>query len=76
MSISDEQYNSRFFSNARLARNLLDRISSKAAMRRRLNRDPSMRLLAEDVQQAISDEEFRDLAGKRGGGTMGFRLGE
>lgn len=75
MSISDEQYNSRFFSNARLARNLLDRISSKAAMRRRLNRDPSMRLLAEDVQQAISDEEFRDLAGKRGT-TMGFRLGE
>lgn len=64
-SISKETLESKDFSNARMVRNLYERIWSKAAYRRRLSGDTEMRLLEEDILQATQDEEFAKLLEKK-----------
>ncbi len=71
-SISAEQYKAKTFSNARLARNLYERVWSKAAIRRSLNKSEPVALMAEDVGKAITDKEFAELLKKNSKKTIGF----
>ncbi len=60
-SVSDARYKEKNFSNARLARNLYERVWAKAAVRQQLNRDEPGRLLPEDLRGAVADREFQRL---------------
>ncbi len=60
-SIPDEMLEEDTFSNARMIRNLYERIWSKAAYRRSISGEQEMLLKEEDVQRAISDAEFHQL---------------
>lgn len=60
-SVSDSQYKAKNFGNARLARNLYERVWAKAAIRRQRNKDGDIRLLSEDLDNAIADKEFQRL---------------
>ena len=70
-SISDGRYKAKSFSNARLARNLYERVWAKAATRHQLNKDAPLELLPEDLTGAVEDQEFQQLL-KTPGGSMGF----
>jgi hypothetical protein len=60
-SIPDEVLSDKEFSNARMIRNLYERIWSKAAYRKRQFNLDSVVLQEEDIQRAIADEEFHQL---------------
>ncbi|MCI8553711.1 MAG: AAA family ATPase [Clostridiales bacterium] len=64
-SISAEQYRDKAFSNARLARNLYERVWSKAAIRHSLHKEDEILLTAEDVGKAVLDKEFTELLKKK-----------
>lgn len=71
-SISESVLEDKNFCNARMVRNLYERIWSKAAYRRKISGDSEMRLLKEDIIQATNDEDFRKyLTGSRTK-TIGF----
>lgn len=70
-SISDSRYKAKNFSNARLARNLYERVWAKAAMRHQLNKSEPVRLLPEDLNSAAADREFQMLLEDKSV-TMGF----
>ena len=59
--IPDEILNQDTFGNARIIRNLYERIWSKAAYRRSISGEKEIVLREEDVQRAVSDEEFQQL---------------
>ena len=61
LSIPDEVLGRADFGNARMIRNLYERIWSKAAYRRSVSGDKEIILQEDDVQRAIVDEEFRQL---------------
>lgn len=60
-SIPDSMLQDEEFSNARMIRNLYERIWSKAAYRRSVSKEKDIVLLEDDVQRAVSDEEFQRL---------------
>ncbi|MBQ9143080.1 MAG: AAA family ATPase [Lachnospiraceae bacterium] len=60
-NIPDEILEQDTFGNARMIRNLYERIWSKAAYRRSISGEKEMVLQEEDVQRAVSDEEFHQL---------------
>lgn len=59
--IPDEILNQDTFGNARIIRNLYERIWSKAAYRRSISGEKEIVLREEDVQRAVSDEKFQQL---------------
>ena len=59
--IPDEMLKQDTFGNARIIRNLYERIWSKAAYRRSISGEKEIVLQEEDVQGAVSDEEFQQL---------------
>lgn len=65
-SVSDAQYKAKNFSNARLARNLYERVWAKASVRHQLNRGEPIRLLPEDLRSAVADKEFQQLLHAKG----------
>lgn len=60
-SIPDSMLQDEEFSNARMIRNLYERIWSKAAYRRSVSKENDIVLQEDDVQRAVSDEEFQRL---------------
>ena len=70
-SIRDSSLKAKSFGNARLARNLYERVWAKAAVRRQLNKDGDVRLLPEDLRSAVADREFQQLLCEKGG-AIGF----
>lgn len=60
-SLSDEVLEGETFSNARMVRNLYERIWSKAAYRRSVSRSEDIILIEDDVKQAVNDEEMQKL---------------
>lgn len=60
-SIPDSILKEEEFSNARMVRNLYERIWSKAAYRRSVSNEEEIILQEDDVQRAITDEEFHQL---------------
>lgn len=60
-NIPDEMLEQDTFGNARMIRNLYERIWSKAAYRRSVSGEKDIVLQEEDVQRAVSDEEFHQL---------------
>ena len=70
-SVSDAQYKAKNFSNARLARNLYERVWAKASVRHQLNRGEPIRLLPEDLRSAVADKEFQQLLHAKGT-SIGF----
>jgi AAA+ superfamily predicted ATPase len=60
-AIPDSMLNKEEFSNARMIRNLYERIWSKAAYRKSISKLSEITLQEEDVQMAITDEEFHQL---------------
>jgi SpoVK/Ycf46/Vps4 family AAA+-type ATPase len=64
-SIPDEVLSDKEFSNARMIRNLYERIWSKAAYRKRQFNLDSVVLQEEDIQRAIADEEFHQLLDRK-----------
>ena len=59
--IPDEMLEQDTFGNARMIRNLYERIWSKAAYRRSVSGEKEMVLTEDDVQRAITDAEFHQL---------------
>ncbi len=59
--IPDETMQARDFGNARLVRNLYERVWGKAAYRRSLSGEPELRLLVADLDAAAADPEFKSL---------------
>ncbi len=64
-------YKQKDFGNARLARNLYERVWAKAAVRHQLNREEPVRLMPEDLRSAVADREFQQLLRSRETG-IGF----
>ena len=64
-------YTQKDFGNARLARNLYERVWAKAAVRHQLNREEPVRLMPEDLRSAVADREFQQLLRSRETG-IGF----
>lgn len=60
-ALPDAVLNEKGFSNARLVRNLYERVWGKAAYRRSLNGDVSLRILKSDFDMALEDREFKKL---------------
>jgi SpoVK/Ycf46/Vps4 family AAA+-type ATPase len=60
-SIPDNVVKSAEFSNARMIRNLYERIWSKVAFRRQNSENEELILTEDDVNRAIADDEFRQL---------------
>ncbi|MBQ7190186.1 MAG: AAA family ATPase [Kiritimatiellae bacterium] len=60
-ALPDEVLNEKGFSNARLVRNLYERVWGKAAYRRSLSGDASLRILKSDFDMALEDREFKKL---------------
>lgn len=60
-SIPDSVLDDEEFANARMIRNLYERIWSKAAYRRSISKEKEIILTEEDVQRAVADEEFQRL---------------
>ena len=60
-SIPDHVVKSDEFSNARMIRNLYERIWSKVAFRRQQSEDEELILTEDDANRAIADDEFRQL---------------
>ena len=71
-SIDDETIQSKEFCNARLSRNLYERTWGKAAVRRQLDTSRKFVLIAEDLANAISDNEFSTLLEKHPNSRLGF----
>ncbi len=71
LSIPDNVVESEEFSNARMIRNLYERIWSKVAFRRQQSPEEELILTEDDVNRAIADEEFRQLLNKKTK-TIGF----
>jgi len=71
-SISETVMEDKEFCNARMVRNLYERIWSKAAYRRKISGDSEMRLLKEDIIQAANDEDFRKYISGGRRKTIGF----
>ena len=65
------KYKAKNFSNARLARNLYERVWAKASVRHQLNRGEPIRLLPEDLRSAVADKEFQQLLHAKGT-SIGF----
>lgn len=60
-SIPDEIMESSNFSNARMVRNLYERVWGKAAYRKVLNKEEKLILRGEDLTAAVSEQDFRRL---------------
>lgn len=60
-SIPDSVLKDEGFGNARMIRNLYERIWSKAAYRRSVSKEKTIILQEDDVRRAVSDEQFRQL---------------
>ncbi len=63
-SIPDDALNMREFSNARLVRNLYERVWGKAAYRRSMSGEATFKLLDSDLASARQEDEFRQLLEK------------
>ena len=71
--IPDATMKMRDFGNARLVRNLYERVWGKAAYRRGLSGDTELRLLVADLDAAAADPEFKSLFDSaRGPRQLGF----
>lgn len=70
--IPDATMNMRDFGNARLVRNLYERVWGKAAYRRSLSGDSDLRLLVADLDAAAEDPEFKILFDAKAPRRLGF----
>ena len=61
LSIPDEVMTARDFSNARMVRNLYERVWGKAAYRKVLNKESELVLRAEDLSAAVAEQDFKRL---------------
>ncbi len=71
-SIPDAALEDSQFSNARMIRNLYERIWSKAAYRRSVSDSNEIMLIEDDVRMAIADDEFRQLLQDKTKKRIGF----
>ncbi|MBP5321123.1 MAG: AAA family ATPase [Kiritimatiellae bacterium] len=63
-TIPDDVLHSKAFSNARLVRNLFERVWGKAAYRCSMNRSPVFRIMKSDLALATEEHEFKRLLTK------------
>ncbi len=63
-TIPDDVLNSKAFSNARLVRNLYERVWGKAAYRCSMDRSPVFRIMKSDLALATEENEFKRLLTK------------
>ena len=62
--VPEETFESKEFSNARLVRNLYERVWGKAAYRRSMSGEATFKLLDSDLASARQEDEFRQLLEK------------
>lgn len=73
-SIPEEVMQDKNFSNARLVRNLFERVWGKAAYRRSLSGEKGLEILKEDLLCASEEKEFQRLMTSKEHKKIGFRV--
>lgn len=73
-SIPEEVMSDKKFSNARLVRNLFERVWGKAAYRRSLSGAKKLEILKEDLLCASEEKEFKRLMESKGHKQIGFNI--